>query len=238
MFVSGVLILCVFTAIGQVGIGTTSPNSSAMLDVSSTIRGFLPPRMDSSQRNAILSPVAGLTIYNTSINAIQVYNGNVWYSSIHYIGESYGGGIVYFLYDNGQHGLISAINDQSTGIKWCITYTNTFARADGVYAGKKNIALIISNQADWGIDNFASRICNEFSVTVNDVTYGDWYLPSKYELNLLFLQKDLFGNFAETYWSSTEANNDQNTWVINFNSQNTYTADKLEVHKVRAISAF
>jgi len=53
---------------------------------------------------------------------------------------------------------------------------------------------------------FASRICNEYSVTVGGVNYGDWYLPSKFELNLLYLQKTVVGGFASTYyWSSTES---------------------------------
>ena len=51
----------------QVGIGTASPEASAQLDVNSTTKGFLPPRMDSTERNAIVSPVEGLTIYNTTI---------------------------------------------------------------------------------------------------------------------------------------------------------------------------
>src|SRR5213078_3522456 len=77
----------------------TVAHSSAMLDVSSTTKGFLPPRMDSTQRNAIVSPAMGLTIYNTSIGAFQVYNGTAWYSTVHFIGESYGGGIVFYVYD-------------------------------------------------------------------------------------------------------------------------------------------
>jgi len=65
----------------QVGIGTTNPNASAQLDVSSTTKGFLPPRMTFAQRNAIASPVQGLIIYCTDCVAngqIQVYNGNSW----------------------------------------------------------------------------------------------------------------------------------------------------------------
>ena len=46
----------------QVGVGTATPETSAKLDVSSTTKGFLPPRMDSTQRNAIVSPAQGLTI--------------------------------------------------------------------------------------------------------------------------------------------------------------------------------
>jgi hypothetical protein len=56
-----------------VGINTTSPSASAQLDVTSTTRGFLPPRMTTTQRDAISSPAAGLVIYNTTTSKLQVY---------------------------------------------------------------------------------------------------------------------------------------------------------------------
>ena len=57
----------------QVGIGTSSPN--AALDVTSTTQGFLPPRMTTTQRNAISSPAVGLVIFNTTTNCLNFYNG-------------------------------------------------------------------------------------------------------------------------------------------------------------------
>ena len=66
---------------GNVGIGTATPNTSAALDVTSTTKGFLPPRMNTSTRDAIASPVAGLTIYNTSNNALEFWNGTAWIST-------------------------------------------------------------------------------------------------------------------------------------------------------------
>lgn len=70
-----------FSVIGMaqnVGIGTTNPNASAQLDVSSTSAGFLPPRMTVAQRTAITSPAAGLVIYCTDCDELQVYNGVIW----------------------------------------------------------------------------------------------------------------------------------------------------------------
>ena len=63
----------------EIGINTSSPNASAQLDVTSTTKGFLPPRMTTAQRNAITSPAAGLTIYNTTVNCLQWWNGTIWY---------------------------------------------------------------------------------------------------------------------------------------------------------------
>jgi hypothetical protein len=66
------------TSAGNIGIGATNPTSSAKLEVSSTTSGFLPPRMTTSQRNLISSPVAGLMIYNTNSNKLNFYNGAAW----------------------------------------------------------------------------------------------------------------------------------------------------------------
>ena len=206
IFLLPIFVLLQLCLYAQVGIGTATPAASAKLDITSTTQGFLPPRMDSTQRNAIASPATGLTIYNTTIKAFQVYNGTAWFSTVHFIGESYGGGIVFYVYDNGQHGLIAATADQSTGIRWYGgTYTNTRARADGVGAGLKNTAIIIANQGPVDGNAFAATVCNEYSVTIAGATYGDWYLPSKHELNLLFINRVAVGGFSSgSYWSSSE----------------------------------
>ena len=64
---------------GSVGIGSnTIPNASAQLDVNSTTKGFLPPRMTTAQRSAISGLAAGLIVYNTSISQLEYYNGTCW----------------------------------------------------------------------------------------------------------------------------------------------------------------
>jgi hypothetical protein len=66
------------TSAGNVGIGTTSPNAAALLDVTSTTAGFLPPRMTTTQRDAIGSPPNGLMLYNTTTDKLQVRAGGAW----------------------------------------------------------------------------------------------------------------------------------------------------------------
>ena len=68
------------TGSGQLGIGTTTPSASAVLDVSSTTQGLLPPRMTTAQRDAILSPADGLVIFNITNNSLQVKNSLGWVS--------------------------------------------------------------------------------------------------------------------------------------------------------------
>ena len=64
----------------NVGIGTTSPVNSAQLEVRSTSRGFLPPRMDTDQRNAIFFPADGLIIYNTTTKGLEIKTSLGWIS--------------------------------------------------------------------------------------------------------------------------------------------------------------
>ena len=55
-------------------------NTSALLDVQSTSKGFLPPRMSTVQRDLITTPAAGLVIFNNTTNNLQLYNGTGWVS--------------------------------------------------------------------------------------------------------------------------------------------------------------
>jgi uncharacterized protein (TIGR02145 family) len=74
------LLLFSLSSFAQVGIGTASPNASSQLDVSSTTKGFLPPRMTLAQRNAIPNPVPGLVIWCSDCEEMQVYSGKLWKS--------------------------------------------------------------------------------------------------------------------------------------------------------------
>jgi uncharacterized protein (TIGR02145 family) len=69
-----------FTSIAQVGIGTNTPDPSAILELESTTKGFLLPRLTKAQREAISSPVLGLTVYctNCSSGEISFFNGSIW----------------------------------------------------------------------------------------------------------------------------------------------------------------
>ncbi|MFZ1560346.1 MAG: hypothetical protein WAT37_10505 [Saprospiraceae bacterium] len=62
----------------SVGIGTTSPESSAILEVKSTTQGFMMPRMTTAQRDAIVAPKQGLQIYNTDDRCQDIYDGSKW----------------------------------------------------------------------------------------------------------------------------------------------------------------
>lgn len=63
---------------GGAYINTTSVNASAILQSDSTTKGFLPPRMTTTQKNAIATPAAGLVVYDTTTNKLCCYNGTTW----------------------------------------------------------------------------------------------------------------------------------------------------------------
>jgi len=73
------VLLCSITLHAQVGIGIETPNSSSILDVTSTSKGLLLPRLTTTQRDAITSPATGLFVYNTTTNNLNMFNGVVWY---------------------------------------------------------------------------------------------------------------------------------------------------------------
>lgn len=62
----------------NLGVGTSSPNANAILDVTSTTKAFMPPRMTTTQRDAIASPAEGMVIHNTTTHVLNFYNGTTW----------------------------------------------------------------------------------------------------------------------------------------------------------------
>jgi len=217
-------------------IGTTPLSPTAALEISSTTKGFLPPRMTTANRDLIVSPATGLTIFNTTRKGLECYNGSAWYSTVHYVGERYGGGIVFFVFDGGQHGLISATADHPNQITWAEINFFFGATANGYGAGAKN-SIVVQCQPTYYP---AALHCFNYSVTDGDVTYGDWYLPSKYELNKLFLQKTIVGGFSNFYhyWSSTEI--DMTTaWLQDFETGVQQVVTKRGYQQnIRAIRSF
>ena len=186
----------------------------------------------------------------TSGTGIDITNNVISSSCGLSIGDSYQGGIIFYLDASGCHGLISAPTEQSTSVRWYAgTYGVTRATGDGLYAGETNTAIIIASQVSIGDDGnyYAAQICNDLQITTGGVTYGDWHLPSKYELNLMYenigqgnaLSLGNVGGFANNfYWSSTEAVN-VSAWSQDFDSGNQYSLiGKGTTYSVRAIRAF
>ncbi|HEY6503803.1 MAG TPA: DUF1566 domain-containing protein [Chitinophagaceae bacterium] len=241
----------------QVGIGTETPASSAQLEVRSTNKGFLPPRMTAVQRDSIAGAVAGLILYCTNCGPngeLQVHNGSSWRNmtgapaSLPAIGQQYRGGILAYVlqpadpgYDaNTPHGLVAAPEDQSDGIQWYNgVYVVTNATGTAIGTGNANTNTIVAVQ---GAGSYAAKLC--YDLVLNG--YSDWYLPSLDELHTLFVNRNAIGGFPFTggiptgdYWSSSEviASNDKALQMW-FNLGDYAQADKATTYRVRAIRAF
>lgn len=166
------------------------------------------------------------------------------------VGDFAQGGIVFWVDETGHHGLVCAKEDQDggSGIQWYNEqiFASTEAYGHGVYAGKMNTMLIIVAQGS-NSNDYAAGVCAHFSVTENGVSYGDWYLPSKEELNLIYQNKATIDATAEAnggssfssefYWSSTEAT-DVHVWGHLFADGQQGLFGKNEAGWVRAVRAF
>lgn len=166
------------------------------------------------------------------------------------VGDFAKGGVVFWVDDTGKHGLVVTKFDLTSSIRWFAgSFGNTYGRGDGLYAGKSNTNIIIGAHGSVGDDNalYAARLVNEYQATESGITYGDWYLPSNYELNLLYLNRKTIDTTAvdnggeilssSLYWSSTEVSNTSAN-VVNLSTGDVDSAIKNASNYVRAIRSF
>ena len=166
------------------------------------------------------------------------------------IGDFAHGGVVFWLDETKQHGLVCSKNNTSNATKWFAgQFGVTRSKGNGIYAGKSNTNIIITSHIAFGDNNndYAASLCNGLQVVENSILYGDWYLPSAFELKLISQNIALINETAEAnsgesftnsfYWSSSEENSSK-AFIINvFNSQESSVLKSSE-NPVRAVRSF
>ena len=150
-----------------------------------------------------------------------------------------GGGIIFYLDASGCHGLVCTPKDQSSGIRWYGgVYKDTYAYGNGIGAGAGNESAILKQ----GGSGYATLLFYGISM----YGYSDWYVPSRYELNLMYMNigqgnslglGNIGGFNSSEYWSSTERY-DKAVWIVNFSNGKIYGELKSRIFRVRGVRSF
>jgi hypothetical protein len=174
-------------------------------------------------------------------------------SSLHYVGELFGGGIVFYVYNNGENGLIASLDDLDggNGVAWSAEQGEPVPGALNMTDGVANTAAIVAQDATAG---YAATLCISYS----GGSFTDWYLPSNRELYLLasydilidqildndglpatngFSQEYLAPTYGR-YWSSTEGTSRSFACFYYFGNGYLSGTSKTSTYRVRAVRAF
>ena len=216
---------------GMVAVDSTSGGSSAIVALHSNTKGFLPPRMTYQERDAIQNPETGLVLYclNCASNGqLQVYNGFAWTDLLGNnaagipnvsLGDTAFGGVVAYIFQSGdagyvaneQHGIVVAVQDLSTKMKWGTGFNasqqlNNLSAAIGM--GKVNRDTI-AHVASSGATFWAPLAAMNY----NGYGYTDWFLPTRGDLlairsqlsnsGITNFQTNNSGSLSTHYWSSS-----------------------------------
>ena len=241
-------VLLTATTYAQIGINNENPDASAALDITSTTGGLLPPRMTTTQRDAISSPAIGLMIYQTDGTVgFYYYNGSSWSevaatSATYSIGDVVNGGVVFWLDSTGQHGLVAAFSDVATSVEWGCYGTDL----PNVLNATSSPPIGLGAEIGDGFNNTNDILndCPTAPAALAARSLGaQWFLPSAKELNQMYINKTTlegvsgFTAFSSYYWSSTEYDNDY-AWLQNFLSGSHFSYFKFNTDDVRAVRAF
>jgi len=166
----------------------------------------------------------------------------------HYIGESFGGGLVFWVDQSGQHGLICSMTDLSASQIWSDVATTLIgATAQSDWDGQGNTNAIVEQS----ITTSAADLCDSYiNADYGTGIFSDWYLPSLDQFKLLFYARYMLNKFLDTdgnsnttaivknfYWSSSEQNSTL-AWEFDFGYGYFNDYDKSGTDYVRAVRSF
>jgi len=220
------IVMCAigFVGLAQIGIGTTSPDASSVLDMTSTTQGVLIPRMTTTQREAIATPAIGLQVYDTDTKSVWSYNGAAWANGTGGPGKFVDGATTDIAYYEGKVG-IGRDNFSDAHKLWVegtksTDQTNTAARINATYEGTGTstattaVGAVTSNTGT-GTINFAAAVQGIVNNNANgNIAFGlgSWQRienqGSMTDASGLLSAINNFGNITRAYSQNVNVYND------------------------------
>jgi hypothetical protein len=179
--------------------------------------------------------------YTMGTTNVTLYAKWYWTANLNLRDTGPAGGLIFYINPNyaidGWRYLEAAPVDQISRA-WG-TYNHVVPGAGGtaIGTGKQNtLAIIAGDSASYK----AADECADYSIVNGGVTYDDWFLPSKDELNQMYvnLKSQGVGGFADNYYWSSSQYFDYTAWLQYFSNGSQSTDDKYDTHPVRAVRAF
>lgn len=136
----------------SISVGAASAETTAIVDINSTSKGFLPPRLTTAQRDAILNPAIGLTIFNTETNCLEWWIGSIWYNAC-------------------GNASVSTTTNGTANVTIIDCASGT---ANGISGGAYDIGTPVNSGGSWQVLNLkVNSIGNyNFTATANGITYS------------------------------------------------------------------
>jgi hypothetical protein len=254
----------------------SSPDASAVLDITATDKGLLLPRVvlsEISDASPITTPANSLLIYNTAtVNDVTpgyyywndtnsewvrlITEAGSGSTATHYVGEFYAGGIVFYVDQTGEHGLVVSIDDIDYDEMWAsygpVNWHDNLNDNEGAisyYDGSYNTSKMMDHSD--GNDNSAAENCYFYDAG----GFDDWYLPAISQLRRLYNEADIVSEACllnggsiftiaslspeGRYWSSTQVPGDTGkAYCLTFQDGITIENGKSWPSRVRAIRNF
>lgn len=188
-------------------------------------------------------------VFYVNANNSKTTKSKALIESSYQVGDFAEGGIVVWVDETGEHGLVCAKQDQGSEIQWAPQRNKT--KYDKRVAGVNSTSTTIFGGKEKYRNNirkyYARKLCKKLKLKESGNSYSDWYLPSRDELDKIYKNREIINNTALKnsgsaltegyYWSSTEEDK-HNTWIQYFKTGKQSFYFKHYLYNVRAVRAF